>query len=153
MIFDGVINTFVRRFSLSKRTARYRIGQPGKKPKFYNKRAMYWLNRICLDGNAEIVVTSTWRIRRSVTELAEILYRSGLDKRICVVGKTDRFGRRDAEIKLWLREHMEVSHFVVLDDDVFDLTEVGTHLVLVDTYNGLDEDNYKEAMEILKKIF
>ena len=89
----------------------------------------------------------------SVTELAEILYRSGLDKRICVVGKIDRFGGRDAEIKLWLREHMEVSHFVVLDDDVFDLTEVGTHLVLVDTYNGLDEDNYKEAMEILKKIF
>lgn len=114
---------------------------------------MKWLNKICLDGNAEIVVTSTWRIRRSVTELAEILYRSGLDKRICVVGKTDRFGRRDAEIKLWLREHMEVSHFVVLDDDVFDLTEVGTHLVLVDTHNGLDEDNYKEAMEILKKIF
>lgn len=114
---------------------------------------MYWLNRIYLDGNAEIVVTSTWRIRSSVTELAEILYRSGLDKRICVVGKTDRFGRRDAEIKLWLREHKGVSHFVVLDDDVFDLTEVGTHLVLVDTYNGLDEDNYKEAMEILKKIF
>ena len=153
MIFDGVINTFVKRFSLSKRTTRYRIGQPGKKPKFYNKRAMKWLNKICLESNAEIVVTSTWRIRRSVTELAEILYRSGLDKRICVVGKTDRFGRRDAEIKLWLREHMGVGRFVVLDDDIFDLTEVADHLVLVDTYNGLDERCYREAMEIMKKIF
>lgn len=153
MIFDGVINTFVKRFSLSKRTARYRIGQPGKKPKFYNKRAMKWLNKICLESNAEIVVTSTWRIRRSVTELAEILYRSGLDKRICVVGRTDRFGRRDAEIKLWLREHMGVGRFVVLDDDIFDLTEVADHLVLVDTYDGLDERCYREAMEIMKKIF
>lgn len=112
---------------------------------------MKWLNKICLDGNAEIVVTSTWRIRSSVTELAEILYRSGLDKRICVVGKTDRFGRRDAEIKLWLREHMEVSHFVVLDDDVFDLTEVADHLVRTDNHKGITQKDYEKAVAILKR--
>lgn len=94
----------------------------------------------------------------SVTELAGILYRSGLDKRICVVGKTDRFGRRDVEIKLWLREHMGVGRFVVLDDDIYDLTKLSDYQVFVNNHTGLTEENYQEAMRILtqplnEKIF
>ena len=55
--------------------------------------------------------------------------------------------------KVWLMLWGGEIFYDALDDDIFDLTEVETHLVLVDIYNGLDERCYREAMKILKKIF
>lgn len=119
---------------------------------------MKWLNKICLEGNAEIVITSTWRIRMSISELTDILIRSGLDKRINVAGKTDRLGRRDDEIIQWLKDHIDYNNIVILDDDIYDLTKLSDYQVFVNNYTGLTEENYQEAMRILtqppnEKIF
>lgn len=119
---------------------------------------MKWLNKICLEGNAEIVITSTWRIRMSISELTDILIRSGLDKRINVAGKTDRFGRRDDEIIQWLKEHRDYNNIVILDDDIYDLAKLSDYQVFVNNHTGLTEENYQEAMLILtqpqnEKIF
>ena len=112
---------------------------------------MKWLNKICLDGNAEIVITSTWRIRMSISELTDILIRSGLDKRINIAGKTDRFGRRDDEIIQWLKDHRDYNNIVILDDDIYDLIGVADHLVRTDNHKGITQKDYEKAVAILKR--
>lgn len=96
------------------------------------------LNAICETGVAEVVVSSAWRVGRTVGELQTILERAGF--RGEVVGVTDELrsdhvdGRaltddapRIREIRRWLADHSSARdrdtlfssdwEFVVLDDE------------------------------------
>jgi hypothetical protein len=64
----------------------------------------------------KIVVSSSWRVSRSVEELKD-LFKSKIISSI-MIDKTESFSNtRGEEIQRWLDEHPEVTQYVIVDDD------------------------------------
>ena len=67
--------------------------------------------------DVKIVISSTWRLGETVDTLKEILKPSKLIAD-AIIGVTESFSNiRGNEIKKWLDEHKEVTHYVIVDDD------------------------------------
>jgi len=89
--------------------------------------SMGHLNRLLDETGAEVVVSSTWRLGRSLEELQEVLEANGFTGE--VVGKTmnsysnrrlwEKYHQlRGRQIMAYIREHLEEGdRFVILDDD------------------------------------
>jgi len=109
------------------------------------------LNRVISETGAEIVITSTWRIQHSVLSLMYIFFLCGV-KPAYILGRTsyDSNVKRGEEITEWLKEHPEITNFVILDDDS-DMVDLMDHLILIDPEVGLTEADANKAIEMLNK--
>lgn len=144
--FDGVV--VIRKGPREKRDD----GTPG--PILPHPDLVARLNGIVATTGAEVVVSSTWRMGREVSELAAILEASGFVGR--VVDKTPwgvdgRHVERGHEIHAWLGEHPDVTSFVVLDDDNDrgPLTQ-GRWLVVKGGFDsGLSDEDVRAAIRVL----
>ena len=108
------------------------------------------LNDIVASGDADVVVSSTWRHGKTVAQLQAILETEGFVGR--VVGKTpsDIPGAiRGDEIAAWLADHA-VGGFVILDDHA-DMGELRSHLVLTEPGHGLQPAHVPRALALLTK--
>ena len=65
-----------------------------------------WFNELCKEINAEVVVSSTWRMGKTVEQLQEIFdYCGGTFK---VISKTEHLGyERGVEISKWLKDNIK----------------------------------------------
>ncbi len=119
------------------------------------------LQRIVMTCGAEIVLSSDWKYGWDPLDNskhdphAKYLEMKLAQYRIAILDKTpDRPNRyeRGAEINQWLREHDEVTDFVILDDEYFnDFGEykLGSHFVQTSWSNGLQKNHVKRAIKIL----
>ena len=95
----------------------------------FNKKAIKVLNSIIEETDCEIVVSSDWRHWATLEEMGEYYIHQGiLKKPIGFTGtklhsgakffdaRTDLEETRAHEIGVWLYEHPEVTHWVVVDD-------------------------------------
>lgn len=144
--FDGVVNTLW--FYDVDKEPNYNL--PGI-TRVNNTQAIGWLNKLCRETDAKIVITSTWRFRPDVREC---LYDAGLNKNIEILDITPSFSNchRGAEIKWWLDRHKveyDIDNFVILDDDK-DMDELKYKLVQTDTITGLDYYDYEYALKLLE---
>ena len=122
----------------------------------FDKKAVKVLNQILETTGAEIVVSSDWRLHATVEELGEYYTSQGIIKK--PIGFTEVFhhknwleegrvpsdfewnrtdGReqeRHFEIKEWLKNHPEVTHWVAVDD-----LHMGIH-VANSSYGPFDRD-------------
>lgn len=108
------------------------------------------LNEIVTRGGADVVVSSTWRYRKTVGELQEILEAAGFTG--CVLDKTPigaPGADRGEEIAAWLAEHA-VCGYVIIDDHV-DMGELRTHLVLTHPAHGLQPADGPRAIATLMR--
>lgn len=106
----------------------------------FDQKAVKVLNSILEETDAEIVVSSDWRFHATLDELGDYYKSQGIIKR--PIGVTEKFHYRDwveegfikphgefpwsrmddleqqrhFEIKRWLRDHPEVTHWVAIDD-------------------------------------
>ena len=114
----------------------------------FSARCVENLNDITSRTGAEICISSTWRLRRSVGELKELLKVRGVTA--AVVGKTPVIneGCRGDEIKSWLAHHPAVTSFCILDDDA-DMGDLIDHLVLTSTFRGIGIRNVEIATQML----
>jgi hypothetical protein len=108
-----------------------------------------------------VVVSSTWRIGRSTSELRLLLKRHGFAGRL--IGRTDVLdsktggpGRERAdEIAKWMgdRPWLVVSSFVVLDDDPIASVHhpISDRLVQIDAQVGLTAADVDKAVTILSR--
>jgi hypothetical protein len=106
----------------------------------FDEKAVKVLNEILEQTGAEIVVSSDWRLHATLEELGDYYESQGIIKR--PIGVTERFSwirwkedgfikdhgefpwsrhenreqERYFEIKRWLRDHPEVTHWVAVDD-------------------------------------
>ncbi len=137
--YDGVVNTLI-------------FNEQGKEPNFNfpndnkvnNFQAVCWLNKLCRETGAKIVVTSTWRISNNYKEC---LYNAGLDKSIEILGRTKNLGtKRGIEIQEWLDENVDlgIEKFVILDDDM-DMEHLIDYLIVTDTNIGMTYYTYYNA--------
>ncbi len=106
------------------------------------------LNEIVAGAGADVVVSSTWRHGKSVTELQEMLEAAGFIG--CVIDKTptgELGADRGDEIAAWLAEH-PVGGYVIIDDHG-DMGELRSQLVLTHPARGLQPADAPRAIEIL----
>lgn len=105
-----------------------------------------WLNDLCTAIGAKVVVSSTWRLGKTVEELQEILNRSGATFEI--IGKTPHLNAdcvRGNEIYKWIKEnddklgchYYEYRDYVILDDDSDMLLWQAKNFFQTDAYSGL----------------
>jgi hypothetical protein len=103
------------------------------------------LRKLVEATDAKIVVSSTWRM------FMDEVYRAfnWCDwKDVPIIGRTGKFGARGAEIDAWLKSNPEVTQYVILDDDSFDIHQK-THFVKTEHELGLTDDDCTAAQIIL----
>lgn len=95
----------------------------------FNSRCVKNINKLCdLYENTKIVVTSMWRLGKSLDQLKELLTSQGITSE--VIGKTeDHFGDgsqdmpRGKEILEWLNNNNYTGPYLVVDDEIGDILE------------------------------
>jgi hypothetical protein len=144
--FDGVLNSWrwYKNLALAGR-------KPSMRPDDQiDPKAVSVLNTIIEKTGAKVVVSSTWRIARSVEQLQEILTKYGFAGQ--VIGKTPRLGgprpQRGDEIQVWLDENPGVERFVIIDDDS-DMVHLMNRLVRTDMKKGLTKAHAEEVVKLL----
>ena len=107
------------------------------------------LNEIVTRGRADVVVSSTLRYGRTVSELQAMLQAQGFAGRVVGTTPTGLPGAdRGDEIAAWLAEHA-VSGFVIIDDHV-DMGALRNHLVQTDSARGLQPADAPRAIAMLQ---
>ena len=107
------------------------------------------LNELIKVTQARIVISSSWRLHHSVTELIAMLGERGLSGEI--VGATSKMSgeARGVEIRTWLMANARPnSAFVVLDDQA-PSAGLDAHWVRTDPSLGLSENDIELAARIL----
>jgi Swiss Army Knife RNA repair-like protein len=108
------------------------------------------LNEIVAGAGADVVVSSTWRHGKTVTELQEMLEAEGFIG--CVIDKTptgEPGADRGDEIAAWLAGHA-VGGYVIIDDHS-DMGGLRAQLVLTHPARGLQPADAPRAIEILQR--
>lgn len=115
-----------------------------------NKQAIGWLNELYRRIPYDVVVTSTWRLGKTVEELQALFYNSGFDPEIKIIGKTDRFdgSLRGDEIRVYLCDHPEIKDFIIIDDDN-DMLEFTDRLIKTDCLLGFTIYDFNKALKML----
>lgn len=163
---DGVINTIMiydkpieNRRMICKDGFYFELNYPND-GRVSNEYAVRWLSKLCLEYNLKIVITSTWLIGHSLSEIKSCLYFSGLNKDIEIIDGcfTNQFKNRGIQIESWflLKEiDPNKSIFVILDDDKdmqgfkYDFI---SYLIHCNTYTGFGIQEYQEACSKLDEL-
>jgi hypothetical protein len=141
---DGVICLSNNWGGRKKKWAKYRSANPDSSKELkdapvsvrfddFDKKAIKILNEILEETGAEIVVSSDWKLHATIDELGEYYISQGIIKKpIAVTPKLidctvhgnnfiwsprwDLEQSRSIEIKQYLHDHPEVTHWVAVDD-------------------------------------
>lgn len=101
------------------------------------------LREACKQCNAEIVLSSTWRMDKNWERLGETL-------NLSIVDRTPQLltGSRGEEIAMWLRDNL-VFEYLIIDDNNDMLKSQQKNFIHVDPKNGFSYENFKQTLEIL----
>ncbi len=101
--------------------------------------------------NLRIVISSSWRLNRSIAELQALFELIGFHREL-IVDVTPQLPdhSRPGEIALWLssRAPKDVD-YVIVDDDPSDFREMDEHLVRTSVLEGL---MYRDARRIMSRF-
>ena len=161
---DGVLNcqTFFESYHNSKKVLRKQLkSNEIDKSDYYKSQLcverIMWLNKLCADTKANVVISSTWRKNKTVEELQEILNNSGATFKI--IGKTgiDESRIRGVEISKYLdhyRGELKLDcEYVIIDDDSDMLLQQQHNFFQTDNYSGLTPNTcYKISLFFESKI-
>ena len=143
---DGVLNNH---------THAHKRG-PDKKPlgyKVFDPESVMLLNWITDSTDAEIVISSMWREKRTLDELREVFFKQGITGE--VIDVTPVLGtERGKEVDAWLDANLEMGpiRFVIIDDTPeFDMFQMESY-VQTDANIGLRKEHADKAIKLLKGI-
>jgi hypothetical protein len=122
--------------------------------RWLDERLVGRLAHLVAQSGARVVISSSWRQRRTLAELEAMLALRGYGGGVHSV--TPRLPRpaegehlvRASEIAAWLDAHAEVSAFVILDDDR-DFGPLTARHVRTDSAVGLTEEDVRRALHLL----
>ncbi len=145
--FDGVLNS-----------AAFLAAEPGRFDRL-DPAAVARLNAIVGASGAKVVISSSWRVKRSLDELRALL--AGLGFVGEVIDRTPElrgpsyepacpFAARASEIRAWLGARPEPpSSYVILDDAI--LEGEGERHVRTDFTRGLLDEHVAQAIDVLRE--
>ena len=115
----------------------------------WDKEAVERLRKLCIEANAEIVITSDWRLFSPLSRLKDYFKLHDLDKYI--TGEISRISGkyRCGEVTEYLKDHPDIKKFVIIDDAYFrDFSEKYPEQFVHCRY-VFDDECYKKALNIL----
>lgn len=145
--FDGVLNS-----------QSFLAATPGGLDRL-DPQAIARLERIVARSGAKVVISSTWRVKRSLDELRALLAGLGFSGEVIDrtpelkngPGYSHPFIARGAEIQAWIdAQRAPLESFVVLDDAILDGME--QNHIQTDFFEGLSDEHVEEAVAILGEI-
>ena len=152
---DGVLNSQL--FYTSGRASERRI----KIENDIDPVSVGFLNTLIKDTGAKVVVSSTWRLGRTIQELQSILEHNGFVGE--VIGKTDSLRGehclRGNEILKWIKDneaiigcsYSDYTNYVIIDDDSDMLYWQRNNLFLTDGYCGITPNLAYRAARFLNR--
>jgi hypothetical protein len=114
------------------------------------KKSIHYYNMMCKEFDLKPVITSTWRINHSISELQAIFDEQGIEVKIFDYTPFIDQADRGLEIKYWLNENI-CENFVILDDRIHDITPHIGNVVKCRSWVGISEDEYLEVCNIFSK--
>ena len=151
---DGVLNS--ENFYRKRGAPDYRFEDEPPYPLCeFDPESIKLLNQIIEKTKAKIVVSSTWRIGRTVEELKTLFKSVGIEGD--VIDRTDvlrdRKGYdevvRGTEIKRWQDQFPEVENYIIIDDDNDMLPEHQKNFIKTSFWTGLTPELVEESITIL----
>ena len=108
--------------------------------------------RLCQETDAKIVVSSTWRIGRTVEMLKNELDKLGAHKVADrIIDRTKDFRAiRGKQIAQWIEDNAFEGRYVIVDDDSDMLPEQKPYFVHTSWEDGFKAKHYRDALKILK---
>lgn len=109
------------------------------------------IRHLCEETDAKIVISSVWRLGRTVQDFVDIFKLYGWDNapvidRTASLSRTQMSGdRRGREIQLWLDQH-PVDSYVIFDDDSDMLESQQSNFIHVSNINGFRSQHYVKAL-------
>jgi len=141
--FDGVLNS--QEYFLTPQ-GRGKFGRLS--PEMFDPRAIAILDTLVDQTGAQIVLSTAWRMAASIYAIKDALIRAGFKNTIRIVGSTPYINnRRGVEIALWLRDHPDVTSYVVFDDR--DIRGHGSRFIRTSFADGLKSEHARRAKAIL----
>jgi len=104
--------------------------------------AIRLLQRLCDSSGIQIVLSSAWRLHHDFRNVAKAFDLPIIDRTPSLLGC------RGDEIKQWLDNHVEVTHYAIIDDDPDMLPSQSPYFVQTDGFEGLTWKNYVRLCEI-----
>ena len=150
--YDGVVNTPMWK---QKEDDTYccTYNFPGN-DKVNNEQAVQWLSEFCLKYNYSIVVTSTWRFDKNYKEC---LINAGLRPGIEILGRTKEIRNKDDywldhgyEIDEYLKEHPEITDYLIIDDEDCFLKHQKKYFIKTRDDVGFMKKDFIKAEKIIK---
>ena len=124
---------------------------PGHRARFhaFHPAAVTALNLITDLTPARIVISSTWRIGRTLMQLRELLADQGVTGKVIGTTGRDPDGIRGREIQAFLDEHgLAPDECVILDDDA-DMEDLMPRLIQTSFETGLTPEDARAATDLL----
>jgi hypothetical protein len=114
----------------------------------FDPKCVSLLNQITNITKAKIVITSTWRVNFSLTELKKEMISRGIQGTIIDI--TPILENRGMEIECWLDEN-SVNKYVVIDDNINDIKNhiSPNKIVKCESSLGLSEKEFDKVIDIL----
>lgn len=108
------------------------------------------LNKIVKLTDADVVVSSSWRILYELPILQAMMFNQGMTWAHKIVDRTKDFTScRGAEIQDYLDTHDKYDVYCILDDETDMLDEQKPFFIRTDWNVGLSEDDVSSAIRIL----
>ena len=116
--------------------------------RLFSKESMGNLNYLISLTGAKVVITSTWRMYYTKTELQNIFREQVFVGQI--IDTTSVGDTRGEEIVQWLNEH-RIDNFAVIDDNIKDILNriPQCKVVKCNPLDGLDDDTFDKVLDIL----
>lgn len=152
---DGVLNTDVWRYAVEERHPDVRCWNPEIGLEMLDPVRVARVQSICDTTGASIVIVSGWRRWAKAEDIASVLREKGLTAPVLgAVGGLKMSGdlRADAT-RDWLRQHPEVTHYAVVDDDWHlwcGLPKIEHHMV--QPQDGIEDEHVEKAIRILNEV-
>lgn len=132
---DGVLNTG--------------FGKP------FEKKALLWLNHVVMSADADLVLTSLWRVRPELLdEITRELDGLWHEDQCTLIDWPRGFKswRRGDQIAEWLSRHPEVENYAIVDDEHDFLPEQASRFVWTEGTKGLTRENADRLIDILGAV-
>jgi hypothetical protein len=133
------------------------LNHPDEPDTLFSQKAVKNLNKLVRLTDAKIVISSTWRLFHSLSNLQEIFKKQGINGEVISTTSVEKATveediPRGKKIADWLEKYPDVEKYVIIDDDVdADCIQFHPYNCVETSYKrGFSpEDRFNEALAIL----
>lgn len=117
----------------------------------WNKKSIDYYNLLCDEFDLKPVITSQWRVNRTISDLQKIFNEQGISTPIYDFTPILPGEVRGSEIEYWLFNN-SFNKFIIIDDNVRDIEQLGLpNVVKCRGWIGFGKEEYELSRQILLK--